>query len=122
MVAKTVSMAWRTSGASGRPGYPRDCERSDGPTKKTSTPGTCTISSTLLTASAFFELDADEGLAVSLFGVFGHRHAVSVASGPDTGGESAFAEGMVFDGFDGSAGVFGGVDMRHLDAHHARGP
>ncbi|MNC90640.1 hypothetical protein D3C83_67640 [compost metagenome] len=50
--ASVSSIALATRGAFGSPGWPIDCERSEGPMKKTSTPSTFRISSTFGNAAS----------------------------------------------------------------------
>jgi len=52
ILARVSLIALATAGAAGSPGYPIDCDKSDGPMKNTSTPSTLRMSSTLRMAAS----------------------------------------------------------------------
>ena len=79
MVFSVRSIAFATGSALGLPGYPIDCDRSDGPMKKTSMPSTFEISSIFSHRSLVLDLDADERLAIGGRDEIARRAAIAVA-------------------------------------------
>ena len=108
----------RTSGWSCCPGWPAACERSEGPTNQTSTPGTATSSSRRSTASRSSICAMSKSLVVAARHGPGQRVAQAEV-GPAPAGEAALAVGVEAHGADGALDICRGAHVRELDAGDA---